>query len=100
MAERRDATLDRQLELAWLNLKVQGTRFMQAKEINHRILGFNLRSKKENIAGLQLADLVVSPIGRRLLGKPTREDYWIIQEKFCRSRAGKIEGFGLVVLPK
>ena len=31
-----------------------------------------VRAKNDNIAGLQLADLVVSPIGRRVLGKPRR----------------------------
>ena len=66
VAEKRDATLDRQLELAWLNLKIQGTRYIQAKTINDRVSGLNLRAKTDNIAGLQLADLVVSPIGRHV----------------------------------
>ncbi len=47
-----------------MNLKVQGTRYIQAKDIESRVVGLNLRAKAENIAGLQLADLVVSPIGR------------------------------------
>ena len=100
VAERRDPTLDRELELAWLNLKIQGTRYLQAKHIEDRILGLNLRAKGDNIAGLQLADLVVSPIGRHVLGKPDKEDWKIVQEKFRRSPAGKIEGYGLVVLPQ
>ena len=100
VAERRDPTLDRELELAWLNLKIQGTRYLQAKHIEDRILGLNLRAKRDNIAGLQLADLVVSPIGRHVLGKPDKEDWKIVQEKFRRSPAGKIEGYGLVVLPQ
>lgn len=100
VAEKRGPTLDRQLELAWLNLKIQGTRFLQASAIEDRIVGLNLRSKSQNIAGLQLADLVVSPIGRHVLGKPDKEDWEVVQEKFRRSRKGKIEGYGLVVLPK
>jgi len=63
-------------------------------------LALNLRAKKNNIAGLQLADLVVSPIGRHILGKPDKEDWRIVEEKFRRSPQGKIDGFGLVVLPK
>jgi hypothetical protein len=51
-------------------------------------------------AGLQLADLVVSPIGRHLLGKPDNDDWRIVNSKLRRSRAGKVEGYGLVVLPK
>lgn len=100
VAEKRDPTLDHQLELAWLNLKIQGTKFIQAKYIEQRLTGLNLRSKSENIPGLQLADLVVSPIGRYILGKPVKKDYEIIKSKFRRNKNGVIEGYGLVVLPK
>jgi len=100
IAERRGPTLDHQLELAWLNLKVQGTRFLQAKAIERRIFGLNLRDKTDNVAGLQLADLVVTPVGRYVLGKTIKEDFNIVKSKFRRSRDGKIEGYGLVVLPR
>lgn len=100
VAEKRDATLDHELEIAWLNLKVKGTDFVPAKDIEQRIIGLNLRAKSENIAGLQLADLVVSPIGRHVLGKRDKEDYRIIESKFRRNRKGEYAGFGLVILPK
>lgn len=100
VAERREPTLDRALELAWLNLKIQGTSRLQAKVIEERIIALNLRSKRDNIAGLQLADLVVSPIGRHILGKPDREDWVIVEEKLRRDPRGTVEGYGLVVLPK
>ena len=100
IVERRGSTLDHTLELAWLNLKIQGTRYIQASEIDKRILALNLRSKSDNLAGLQLADLVVTPIGRHLLGKETKEDYRIVKSKFRRNRKGEYEGYGLVVLPK
>jgi len=61
---RHHEDVDRERDIAWLNLKVQGTRYIQAKDIESRVVGLNLRAKAENIAGLQLADLVVSPIGR------------------------------------
>jgi hypothetical protein len=99
VAEKRDPMLDRQLEIAWLNLKVRGTGFMKATDIERRIAGLNLRAKAANLAGLQLADLVVTPIGRRILGKPVKEDYRIVEEKFRRSPTGRVEGYGLVVLP-
>lgn len=78
VAEKRDPTLDQTLELAWLNLKIQGTRYLQGKVIADRIIGLNLRAKQDNIAGLQLADLVVSPIGRHILGKPDKADWRIV----------------------
>lgn len=98
-AEKRSPVLDRELDIAWLNLKVQGTRHVQANAIDERIVGLITRPKSENIAGLQLADLVVSPIGRYVLGKPTKEDWSIIEGKF-RRRGGNHVGPGLVVLPR
>lgn len=100
VAERRDLTLDHELDLAWLNLKIQGTRYIKAHQIESRILGLNLRAKHENIGGLQLADLVVTPIGRYVLGKSIKEDFKIIQSKFRRNKTGEWKGYGLVVLPK
>lgn len=100
VAERRGPTLDHELELAWLNLKIQGTRFMQARQVERRIQSLNLKSKAANSAGLQLADLVVTPIGRKVLGKPVKEDYEIVESRFRRSPRGRVEGYGLVVLPK
>ena len=100
IAERREPTLDRSLELAWLNLKIQGTRHMQGKLVDDRISALNLRAKKENIAGLQLADLVVSPIGRYVLGKPAKEDWRIVEAKIRRSPSGRVENYGMVILPR
>lgn len=100
VAEKRGVTLDHELDIAWLNLKIQGTRYMRAKQIEKRILALNLRSKSENIAGLQLADLVVTPIGRYVLGKAIKEDFKIIESKFRRKDKEDYNGFGLVILPK
>jgi hypothetical protein len=100
VAERRNPTLDTQLELAFLNLKVQGTRFLQAAQIQRQIVGLTPRPKSKNIAGLQLADLVATPIGRHVLGKKDHDDYRIIESKFRRDRRGRHTGFGLVVLPR
>ncbi len=100
VAEKRDPTLDRQLDVAWLNLKIKGTRFLQAKAVEKRLLGLNLRDKSENVAGLQLADLVVSPIGRHVLGKPPKEDWRVVESKLRRGPKGNYEGYGLVLLPK
>lgn len=100
IAEKRNPSLDHELELAWLDLKVRGTHFLKASEIERRIRDLMLRDKKKNIAGLQLADLVVTPIGRYVLGKPVKEDFEIIRSKFRKGGTGKTDGAGLVILPK
>lgn len=43
---------------------------------------------------------MVTPIGRKVLGKAVKEDYRVVEGKFRRSPSGRIEGYGLVVLPK
>lgn len=98
-AEKRSPVLDRELDIAWLNLRVQGTESIQASTVNGRITNLHTVSKEANVAGLQLADLVVSPIGRFVLGKPTKEDWTTIESKF-RRRGGSFLGAGLVVLPR
>lgn len=56
--------------------------------------------KKQNLPGLQLADLVCHPIGRHLL-KPAQKNraYGVVEKKFRRSRGGKLEGYGLKTFP-
>lgn len=99
VAEKRNPTLDHELDLAWINLKVQGTRYMQAKDIEKRIVGLSTRRKQDCIAGLEMADLVATPVGRYVLGKQIKEDFRVIEGKFRRNRQGGFEGTGLVVLP-
>lgn len=100
IAESRNDTLDNQLELAYLGLKIQGTHYLHAREIKERINNFSIKPKSDDIAGLQIADLVVSPVGRFILGKRVKQDFKIIKNKFRKNRHGKFEGYGLVVFPK
>jgi hypothetical protein len=107
IAEARDATLNNALELAFLDLKIRGTGFVSATKVQKRIRNFTIRDKRENITGLQIADICATPIGRHALGKSTYPNYSsqgdfyrTIEQKFRRDWHGTIEGMGLVVLPK
>lgn len=100
VAEARDETLNNQLRLAWIDIRTSGTEYLSATDVRNRIPELTIRDKASNIAGLQLADLIVSPIGRFVLGKNTRQDWEIIRTKFRTGSGGRFEGFGLVVLPK
>ncbi|RFA25785.1 3-deoxy-D-manno-octulosonic acid transferase [Alkalilimnicola ehrlichii] len=59
-----------------------------------------LADKKVNSAGLQLADMVARPIGRRLL-RPDQQNraYETLESKFRRDGLGRIEGWGLKCYP-
>ncbi len=100
VAEARDSTLDRQLDLAWLNLKVSGTYFMQAKDINNKIETLTTKTKEDKLAGLEIADAIVTPIARRILNRSSRVDMDIIKDKMRKNHLGEITGYGLVILPK
>ena len=99
VAERRDKALDSALLASWRHLREQGTAYLRPAAIRERTTRLQLESKGAGIAGLELADLVVSPIGRFVAGKPPRED-WAIVESKLRRRKGEYLGAGLVILPK
>lgn len=106
IAESRNPTLDNALELAFLNLKIQGTHYVSATRIKQRLKSLVFRNKQENVTGLQIADVVATPIGRRVLGKPTYAsysggaDFYKAFEGKFRKSWGRYLGAGLVVLPK
>lgn len=67
--EKRTHTEDVKLELNLLKMKTTGTQFFRGAEVGGMIEEFALKDKKENISGLQLADLIVTPIGRHIIAK-------------------------------
>ena len=99
VAERRDKALDSALLASWRHLREQGTSYLRPAAIHDRVAHLRLEGKGAGIAGLELADLVVSPIGRFVAGKPPRKD-WAIVESKLRRRKGEYLGAGLVILPK
>jgi hypothetical protein len=97
-AEKRRPDLDDELDRQWKWFCDYGTDFIRAETVTERVVDLSSKSKKLNLAGLQLADLVVSPIGRHVLGKPDREDWPIVESKLRQVR-GSYKGYGLKVLP-
>lgn len=100
VVESRDETLDNELRLNWIDLRTSGTEYLSASEIRKHVADLHIREKSQNISGLQVADLIVSPIGRHIIGKKPKEDWEIIREKFRKGPRGNYMGYGLVVLPK
>ncbi len=100
IAEHRDHTLNRQLELAWLNLKISGTEHKKATAIDRNISNLNLRSKEDNLAGLEIADIIVTPLARMILSRNSRISLEIIKSKMRKDQNGNISEHGLIVLPR
>lgn len=102
VAERRSGVLDRLFTDRWDDLQRQGTGYVTARTIRHRISSCGLRSKSANIAGLQLADLVVSPIGRYLMRKENTgvlDFRTTVYPKMIKDEDGNALGYGLMMIP-
>lgn len=99
IAEKRDRTLDHELELAWLSLKIKGTKHIKGADIEEYISNLVLEDKYFNNNALQIADLIVSPIGRYVLGKKLKKDFEIIKSKLLKNQKDN-ENIGIVILPK
>ncbi len=97
VAERRTPEFDKRLDDNWDWHLKRGVGEISGREIRQKIKGLDLRSKAENIAGLQIADLVVTPIGRHVAGKPDKEDFEIVWSKMLNG--GSDDPRGLIVLP-
>jgi hypothetical protein len=101
-AEMRNPGLDRDLRDAWDKIRREGTAFAAAAEIDEKVVHLTLKDKKPNISGMQLADLIVTPVGRGVLRLPTKDDEVsrrVVKRKFRRGPWGQHRGYGLVVLP-
>ena len=107
VAEGRGQNLDNALELAFLDLKIRGTGYIPPTKIRKRIHNFAIHDKRENLAGLQMADIAATPIGRHVVGKKTYAGYSsegdffrIVERRFRKDWKSNYQGMGLVVLPK
>ena len=95
IVEKRGRREDAELELAF-------RRVCDGANALRRPMPFQLVMipKSSNSAGLQLTDLMARPVALHHLRphQPNRA-FEIIEAKFCRSPSGKVEGWGLILLP-
>lgn len=95
IVEKRGRREDAELELAF-------RRVCDGNNALRKGFPFNLVMvpKSANSAGLQLTDLMARPVALNYFRpNQTNRAYEVIQTKFRRSPTGKIEGWGLKILP-
>lgn len=98
VVESRGAHLDTQIKVAFDNLLKKGNKYIKnfALYINTPL---QIEKKAPDNIGLQIADLVVTPIGRNFLKKkPYIIEYSTIEHKFLRN-SGRYKGIGLKIFP-
>ena len=96
IVERRGPRFDTLVRLEWRRLRVTGSRYASPAATRQRLGTLTHRGKPDRIAGLELADLVVAPIGRHLIGKPRREDWEIVSAKILPDPESGDPDWGLV----
>ena len=93
--ESRGRKEDNELELAFRRV-CSGQNYGR-KQFTFEIV---LADKKTNSCGLQLADMIARPIGRKII-RPEQENraYSVIERKLRKSPSGSTDGWGLKVFP-
>lgn len=88
---REDSALQKEFERIVSTTQIDGIRDM---------FEFHCVSKKANLPGLQLADLVARPIGNHYLFPAQKSRSWdILQPKLRTSRFGDVLGYGIKIFP-
>lgn len=98
--EKRGKKEDSQLLSHYNSILDRGTFHVNPFRFKFRIENFSMVEKRENDAGLQIADLCAYPIARHVLNSAEPYiPYTIIKDKLYCSEKGKVEGYGLKVFP-
>lgn len=97
--EKRGKKEDAQLSDHFNRLMGRGTHYVDVKRFKSYNTSFTFKDKKENINGLQLADLVAYPIARHVIDEDRANPAFdLIDAKFYRSSGGK-KRYGLKIFP-
>jgi len=87
--ERRGKREDKQLDDHFQRITGKGTGKLSAEEIAGFVPTFTFRNKKENINGLQLADLVAYPIARYVIeSHRANPAFEVLESKIYRTDGG------------
>ncbi len=97
-AEMRGKKEDSSLLTYYNRLRDNGTYWVTPERIKDRVKRFDFLSKKANVAGLQVADMVAYPITRHILEPELLNLAYNVLEKNIYQCEGKL--LGLKVIPK
>lgn len=94
--EKRGKIEDKTLTKFYNGLRVTGTKWIDAERLQNRISGFTSRAKKENVIGLQIADLIAYPIARKVLDpQASNPAFEVIKHNIYSSHGAKL-GFKII----
>jgi hypothetical protein len=94
--EKRGKNEDRNLTKFYNGLRVTGTKWVEPERLQSRISAFTARSKKDNLVGLQIADLIAYPIARKVLNPDASNPAFDIIKPSIYSSDGALLGFKVI----
>ena len=97
VVERRNPNQNQALLKYYNGLRVNGTKWITAERLTDRIKSFSFVGKKDNVIGLQIADLIAYPISRQILN-PDRPNpaFQIVAKNIYTYKGAKL---GLKIIP-
>lgn len=95
--EKRGKKEDKKLDEHFQRLVSRGTGFVSANRLKEVGIKINFRDKKENINGLQLADLLAYPIARYVIEPKRANPAFEVLKKKIYNKGGKL--YGLKIFP-
>lgn len=97
VAEARTETLDRELRSSFDHALAHGTAYVNARQFSEVTWELSFRSKRQNIVGTQLADLVGYPVARHVLDPvQSHRSMEVIVPKLLTARDGRVVGLKIV----
>jgi hypothetical protein len=98
--EKRGMKEDQQLLDQYNSILDRGTYYVRPDRIKRLIGKFDFLAKKDNIVGLQIADLCAYPLARHVLNpRVPYPSFNVIRSKIYCDKNGKYRGFGLKIFP-
>ncbi|MDP2638836.1 MAG: DUF3800 domain-containing protein [Candidatus Azambacteria bacterium] len=98
--EKRGRKEDQQLLNQYNKILDNGTYYVTPDRLKNKIGKFDSFLKRENIIGLQIADLCAYPLARHILNPPEPyPPFNIIKSKIYCDGNGKFDGYGLKIFP-
>lgn len=101
VAEARGTMDDALLQQEYVRLLVDGTSYVSNAWFRQQLApGIEFQRKEDNVAGLELADLLARPCGEKVLAPETTPDRWLsFRAKLCQGQETKHSVLGIKIIP-
>ena len=98
--EKRGKKEDKKLLDQYNTILDRGTYYVSSERLKNRIKKFEFYLKKDNVIGLQIADLCAYPLARHILNSEAPYmPFEVIKDKIYCAKKGNYDGYGLKVFP-